>query len=69
VDRLDAAVGMPGSWAWIAAGFILFRIFDIWKPWPVSWADRNVEGGLGVMSTMSSRDFTPRSCWRMMLRW
>jgi phosphatidylglycerophosphatase A len=39
----------PSSAAWIAGGFILFRIFDIWKPWPVSWADRNVSGGLGVM--------------------
>jgi phosphatidylglycerophosphatase A len=34
---------------WICAGFILFRIFDIAKPWPVSWADRAVGGGLGVM--------------------
>jgi phosphatidylglycerophosphatase A len=34
---------------WIFAGFILFRIFDIWKPWPVSWADRSVRGGFGVM--------------------
>ena len=32
-----------------AAGFVIFRIFDIWKPWPVSWADRNVKGGLGIM--------------------
>lgn len=31
------------------AGFILFRIFDILKPWPVGWADRYVKGGLGVM--------------------
>ncbi len=30
-------------------GFALFRLFDITKPWPVSWADRNVKGGLGVM--------------------
>ena len=30
-------------------GFLLFRIFDIIKPWPVSWADRRVGGGLGVM--------------------
>jgi phosphatidylglycerophosphatase A len=30
-------------------GFALFRLFDIWKPWPVSWADRRVHGGLGVM--------------------
>ncbi len=42
-------VVMPRSWLWIFVGFILFRIFDIWKPWPVSWADRDIEGGLGVM--------------------
>jgi phosphatidylglycerophosphatase A len=29
--------------------FLLFRIFDIWKPWPVSWADRHLAGGLGIM--------------------
>ncbi len=33
----------------VAAGFALFRLFDIWKPWPVSWADREIKGGLGVM--------------------
>lgn len=32
---------------WIG-GFLLFRIFDIWKPWPVSWAD-NLHSPLGVM--------------------
>ena len=32
-----------------AAGFVLFRIADIAKPWPVSWADRSVKGGLGIM--------------------
>lgn len=32
-----------------AAGFILFRIFDILKPWPIRWADRRIGGGLGVM--------------------
>ena len=37
-----------GDW-WILCGFILFRIFDIAKPWPVSWADRQVGGGFGVM--------------------
>jgi len=30
-------------------GFILFRVFDVLKPWPASWADRRVKGGLGVM--------------------
>jgi len=30
-------------------GFVLFRAADIWKPWPVSWADKSVGGGFGVM--------------------
>ena len=30
--------------------FLLFRLFDIWKPWPVGWADKNLSGGLGVMT-------------------
>jgi phosphatidylglycerophosphatase A len=32
-----------------AAAFLLFRVFDIWKPWPVRWADHRVHGGLGIM--------------------
>ena len=32
-----------------AAGFALFRLFDITKPWPVGWADRNIHGGFGCM--------------------
>ncbi|GAB0148979.1 phosphatidylglycerophosphatase A [Marichromatium sp. PS1] len=39
----------PAGWGWILAGFLLFRLFDIWKPWPVRLADRHVEGGLGIM--------------------
>lgn len=31
------------------AGFVLFRVADIWKPWPISWLDRTLTGGLGVM--------------------
>lgn len=37
------------GWISLASGFLLFRIFDIWKPWPVRWADRKVKGGFGVM--------------------
>ena len=39
----------PAGWLWIAIGFILFRLFDIWKPWPIGWLDRRVSGGLGIM--------------------
>jgi phosphatidylglycerophosphatase A len=39
----------PPSWLAYAVGFGLFRLFDIKKPWPVSWSDETVKGGLGVM--------------------
>ncbi len=38
----------PG-WPAYMLGFALFRAFDILKPWPVSWADREIKGGLGIM--------------------
>lgn len=40
----------PTGWPWIVAGFALFRLFDIWKPWPVRWADRELHGGFGAMA-------------------
>ena len=39
----------PPGWLWIGLGFVLFRLFDILKPWPIKWCDRQVEGGLGIM--------------------
>jgi phosphatidylglycerophosphatase A len=39
----------PKGWLWIVVGFFLFRLFDIVKPWPISWMDRSLRGGLGVM--------------------
>lgn len=38
------------SLAWILMGFILFRLFDIYKPWPVSWAEERFKGGLGIIA-------------------
>lgn len=29
--------------------FVFFRLFDIMKPWPINWLDKNIDGGLGVM--------------------
>lgn len=42
-------IAVPVTWYWILAGFALFRLFDIWKPWPIRYCDRNVPGGLGIM--------------------
>lgn len=43
------ALRMAHGWLWIVLGFLLFRLFDILKPWPISWLDRNIKGGLGIM--------------------
>ena len=37
------------DWKWLLTGFILFRFFDMVKPWPIGWLDKRVHGGLGIM--------------------
>jgi phosphatidylglycerophosphatase A len=46
---LVAVAGLAFSWPVALAGFLLFRLFDIVKPFPVRWADRRIPGGLGVV--------------------
>ncbi len=40
---------VPVSWQSVVSGFILFRLFDIFKPWPISVADKKLSGGFGIM--------------------
>ena len=40
---------IPLHWAWMLAGFVLFRLFDIAKPWPIRWVEKRFGGGLGIM--------------------
>lgn len=42
-------IAVPLSWQWLLAGFVLFRFFDIVKPWPVKMADSRIGGGFGIM--------------------
>jgi phosphatidylglycerophosphatase A len=42
IDRSD--------WLWLGVGFLVFRILDIAKPFPIRWVDKNVQGGFGVMA-------------------
>ena len=53
---IDEVAGMLVALSFVAHeliiylwAFLLFRLFDIWKPWPIYLADKNVEGGLGIL--------------------
>jgi len=49
VGYMITMVAVPAGWQWLLLGFVLFRIFDIWKPWPIGLLDKHVHGGLGIM--------------------
>lgn len=46
---LITMIAAPAGWQWLLAGFVLFRFFDILKPWPIRWLDAKVHGGFGIM--------------------
>jgi len=49
VGFLVTMIAAPAGWPWILIGFLLFRVFDILKPWPIGVIDRRLTGGLGIM--------------------
>ena len=49
VGYLVTMIAAPQGWLWILIGFVLFRFFDILKPWPISVADKRISGGFGIM--------------------
>jgi phosphatidylglycerophosphatase A len=49
VGYLVTMIAAPHGWPWVLSGFILFRLFDIWKPWPIRWIDHRIKGGFGIM--------------------
>ncbi len=49
VGQLLALTLAPVSVVWLLAGFGLFRLFDIWKPFPIRWLNNHVPGGWGIM--------------------
>lgn len=42
-------IAAPTGWPWLVVGFVLFRFFDMLKPWPISLADKHIHGGFGIM--------------------
>jgi phosphatidylglycerophosphatase A len=47
--QLLVLAATPRDWRFYLAAFLLFRLFDIWKPFPVNWLDRTIKGGFGIM--------------------
>ena len=44
-----ALIFLPPDWIFYFLGFVIFRFLDIRKPWPIGWADKKLEGGMGIM--------------------
>jgi phosphatidylglycerophosphatase A len=42
-------LAVPAGWVWLGLAFVLFRLFDIFKPWPIRDLDHRLAGGLGIM--------------------
>lgn len=49
IGFLVTMIAAPPGWIWIVIGVILFRIFDILKPWPISWVDQHLHSGFGMI--------------------
>jgi phosphatidylglycerophosphatase A len=50
VGFLVAMYMLPADWRWIGAGFVIYRIFDIWKPFPIHWVEDKLGLGSGIMT-------------------
>lgn len=57
---------IPFSWVSFLVAFVLFRFFDVYKPFPISWFDRNFKGGFGVMIDDIMAAFY---AWLVMMTW
>lgn len=49
VGYVITMIAVPPKIEWLIAGFLLFRLFDILKPWPIRVLDRSIKGGIGIM--------------------
>lgn len=66
---LVTLIGVSFSWNNLLAGFILFRFFDILKPWPISWLDKKVKGGLGIMVDDLVAGLMAMSCLHLLVKY
>ena len=59
----------PTGWLWLVVGFALFRLFDIWKPWPIHVVDRHVKNGWGTMVDDLMAGVYAGGCLYLVTRW
>jgi phosphatidylglycerophosphatase A len=59
----------PPGLLWVVAGFVLFRFFDIVKPWPIRWLDRHIHGGLGIMIDDVLAGLFALACLQLLAVW
>ena len=61
---------LPAGWLWIVGGFLLFRFFDIVKPWPIAYLDRHIDGGMGIMiDDVVAAVFAATTMWLLIYLW
>lgn len=67
VGYLITMIAVPRSLWFLALGFVLFRLFDVLKPWPISTADKRVSGGLGIMVDDVIAGFFAAACIHLII--
>ena len=50
VGFLVAMYLLPAEWRWVVGGFVVYRVFDIWKPFPIHWVEDKLGLGSGIMT-------------------
>ena len=67
---LVTMIGLPITVKSIFLGVVAFRLFDIWKPWPISFFDQKAKGGLGiVLDDVAAGVFAHISVWIILQLW
>jgi len=60
---------VPLDWRWLLLGFLLFRFFDVVKPWPIRVLDRRVHGGFGIMVDDMVAGVMAGVCLHLVINW
>ncbi|MGL4249332.1 MAG: phosphatidylglycerophosphatase A family protein [Aeromonas sp.] len=62
-------IAAPAGWQWVLTGFALFRLFDVLKLWPISWFDRRIHGGFGIMLDDLIAGLFALFCMQLLAAW